>query len=757
MIKIYFGYEGEIGFGIIMFFIFVGFLINMSFNIYFLLKKIFDKTNKKNSSFDLILFILSISEALISLIWFISSLTYRDNISMFNDNNEIKMGCRIFGFFQSFLYFFDWLLSGCAIYHLRNMILNPINFILKPLNKLRKYIIICLLISIIVSIISYCLNSIGKSPMISCFLSINKETIFRNIIIYLFICSPIYILIFFFAQYCTVKTNPSYKNDPENKKIFDSYYKYSLFNLIIISLMPLLYLINWINNDSIEENPSWLFFILTLIISFEPLILGILRLNKAGLFKYCFKKNKVSSIEIENFNIPLMNTLDNEDEPNIEKFETSAIKKFVMNIYISVCFSLEKSISRKTSEKCEINQDNCNEMNEYKITKSDILSDPYILKLDKDSLLKSREDFNITCVEYAPKIFAYLRQLDSVEDEEILTSLLPMNNKTGIKDSEGRGGSFFLNSYDNEFSIKTITFHESELLRGTLLNQLAQYFNKNEESIIGRLYGMYKISNNSGVLGEDDLCFILMKNVIGSFNENLICKYDLKGSSLNREVMLGEYVENVMKDNNFKDIEQVLLLNKKNSSKLQNIVTEDANFFSRVKLMDYSLLVAKVSLNKDEIEDLFGKYHRRKTETEFFEIAGKEDESIDEIVEIENDNNIKENEQKNKNEEELEENKNKIIRYNKDKLAPLSKYFFPSLKGDVLYIIAIIDFFQEYNINKALETKFKLLKTGVKEKDISSVPPEMYKDRFIEFVKNITDVENYVKGLTNTEKKEEVK
>ena len=43
-------------------------------------------------------------------------------------------------------------------------------------------------------------------------------------------------------------------------------------------------------------------------------------------------------------------------------------------------------------------------MNEYKITKSDILSDPYILKLDKDSLLKSREDFNITCVEYAPNI-----------------------------------------------------------------------------------------------------------------------------------------------------------------------------------------------------------------------------------------------------------------------------------------------------------------------------------------------------------------
>ena len=52
-------------------------------------------------------------------------------------------------------------------------------------------------------------------------------------------------------------------------------------------------------------------------------------------------------------------------------------------------------------------------------------------------------------------------------------------------------------------------------------------------------------------------------------------------------------------------------------------------------------------------------------------------------------------------------------------------------------------------MNKTLETKFKLLKSGVKEKDISSVPPEKYKDRFIEFVQDITDTENYLKNLTS--------
>ena len=35
-----------------------------------------------------------------------------------------------------------------------------------------------------------------------------------------------------------------------------------------------------------------------------------------------------------------------------------------------------------------------------------------------------------------------------INEEDLITSLLPMNNKNGIKDSEGKGGSFFLNSDD---------------------------------------------------------------------------------------------------------------------------------------------------------------------------------------------------------------------------------------------------------------------------------------------------------------------
>ena len=751
---IFLGYEGKIGYGFIMSSIFFSFVMNIIFIIYYLLKKIMNKTKKKISSFEQILFILSISETLISLIWFISSLIYTNN-SLMIEGQKIKTGCKIIGFLQTATYFFDWILSGCAIYHLRNMIINPINFILKPFKKILLYLIISCIISIVITTISICIDSIGISPLISCFLCLDNSVetkTYKNIFIILFIFTPIFLLIFFFVQYCCVKSNPSYKNDSENKRIFDNYYKYSLINLSLTSLIPILFVIDWISGDSIEDNQSELFFILTLIISLNPLFLGILRLYEIGIFKLCCKCKKQNSDDTRKLG-SLLNNEDNENELNIETFEVSAVKKFVMNIYISISFCFEKSNLKKIPETFEINQPNCNEINEYTITKSDIMTDPYISKLNTDILVKSREDFNISCVEYAPKIFAHLRKLDSINDEEILKSLLPMNNQAGIKESEGKGGSFFVNSDDNEFSLKTLTYNEAELIRGILLHELAEYLSQNNDSIIGRIYGMYKISNKSGFFKEDELYFILMKNVIGSFNDNLICKYDLKGSSLNRKVDLGEFVQNVMKDNNFKDIEQVLFLNNQNAQKLLNIATKDANFFANMKVMDYSLLVAKISLNKDEIEDLFGRNHRRQSERQYFEMAGmknkiqqqkeksggnnKENNKTDEIGENENEN------------EEDEDNKQKIIRYKKDKLKPLKKYFFPALKGDVLYIIAIIDFLQEYNLNKTLETKFKLLKSGVKEKDISSVPPEKYKDRFIEFVQDITDTENYLKNLTS--------
>jgi hypothetical protein len=335
--------------------------------------------------------------------------------------------------------------------------------------------------------------------------------------------------------------------------------------------------------------------------------------------------------------------------------------------------------------------------------------------------VNDRIDFSISCVEYAPTIFKYMRKLDGLKEEEIVQSMLPMNNKSGISGSEGRGGSFFAYSDDQEFILKTITFQELEIIRNLLLNKMVKYFYENDDSIISRIYGVYKISMETGIFTETDMYFILMKNIIGSFNKNVMVKFDLKGSILNRKVEYEGVCTKVMKDVNFNETEKVFLFNKENSEKLMRIAKRDAEFFCDSGIMDYSLLVAKVSLNNDEMMTLLGKDHRKEVERDFLTLIGKENEYPN------NTNNVIQ-------EDILDNNGEKNIRFAMDKIGNLRKYFFPSLKADVLYIISIIDFFQLYTLQKNLETKIKKIAKGAKEHEISSLPPREYKDRFVDFV-----------------------
>jgi len=84
-----------------------------------------------------------------------------------------------------------------------------------------------------------------------------------------------------------------------------------------------------------------------------------------------------------------------------------------------------------------------------------------------------------------------------------------------------------------------------------------------------------------------------------------MCKYDLKGSTLNREIEIDlENIQKiVMKDNNFEDIEKCLLLEESDIVRLNKIVREDATFLKDLDIMDYSLLVVKISLNQKEVNN----------------------------------------------------------------------------------------------------------------------------------------------------------
>ena len=77
---------------------------------------------------------------------------------------------------------------------------------------------------------------------------------------------------------------------------------------------------------------------------------------------------------------------------------------------------------------------------------------------------------------------------------------------------------------------------------------------------------------------------------------------------------------------------------------------------------------------------------------------------------------------------------------------PTSKYLFTTSDSLKVYL-AIIDFAQTFNYNKRIEKSFKKFKTRRNSREISSVPPVPYRERFLDFVKSITSY----KRLNNLE------
>lgn len=87
----------------------------------------------------------------------------------------------------------------------------------------------------------------------------------------------------------------------------------------------------------------------------------------------------------------------------------------------------------------------------------------------------------------------------------------------------------------------------------------------------------------------------------------MLCKYDLKGSTLNREEKVDfENIQKiVLKDVNFEAIEKYLMICEKDKLRLNEIVRKDAIFLSNLDIMDYSLLVVKINMSKLEVDDPF--------------------------------------------------------------------------------------------------------------------------------------------------------
>ena len=385
----------------------------------------------------------------------------------------------------------------------------------------------------------------------------------------------------------------------------------------------------------------------------------------------------------------------------------------------------------------------------------------------------------------------------------------PKNNSQGLKRSQGKSGSFFISTDDNKYMIKSLKSDEIDLIRNGFLAKYIRHIQEakkqkcgmnfvsqgmseetrnnirfmdnqqlydhgqqmlkgqddkieqigiektKNESLLCRLYGMFNIMMAQG----QEFLVIVMRNVIGDFKDNTVVKFDLKGSTYNRKANfdMDNANNSVMKDLNFDEIEKNIMISESCINKLRDLVKQDSKFLCRSELMDYSLFLVKLTLNKEEAVDIFGE-----------DIIEEQNKALKQIFTNSDKNKINNSRNKNLENEEKDdmddENGNINIgeillkSQGQGKLKDIRhyhQYLFPSLREGAGYIIAIIDYFQYFNFFKVVEaniiSKFKTGFNKEKNNTVSCVKPNIYSERFIRYFNTLTDISKIKEFNQNNE------
>ena len=721
----------------------IGFTLNLIFLIFqFLRIKRKKKKNVRKNSMRQLFQILPLFDCISSVYWIISSFIF---VQARDIKNDIGF-CTGLAFLYIVCFTFQFVMINCILIHFRKINLNPMDGILKPNKNVIIYVIISLIFGMIVGIFFYEFNVIGRSPMNTCFINTSKNAkygLFFLINIILIIIAIIQIII----DLCC---RGMFITDKGIRKI---YKKNSLYVLIFSILhFPMLNLILQTSIQkqggiSIPDNRYSIFSsCVTLFTSMIPLLIGLIRyfqgltkvecinelLKNNSLSKKTYRRTLSNSINIKKDSNGNINAnLSLEADP-YEWLENHVMECFMRDILIGIAAGLKKS--KKYGDIMIHDIGNSMELERYNINFKNL--EEFDLQ---DDYIKDSEYLNVKVINYAPKSFAYLRKIERIDIDEMIKSFLPKNNRNGLSKSQGKSGSFFISTDDNKYMIKSLKSDEIDLIRNGFLTKYIQHiYDTQNKSLLCRLYGMFNIILAQG----DEILIIVMRNVIGDLKDNTVVKFDLKGSTYNRKTDFDDsnFNNKVMKDLNFNEIEKNIMIGQSCISQLRIIITQDSKFLCNSGLMDYSLFLVKITLNKKEAEDIFGE-----------NIQKNQDNAVKQLFsgQLSSDNESDQDNNK------IIDNENSILKIDDMKMSYNGKgnyhdikyykqYLYPSLNQGTGYIISIIDYFQYFNFFKVVEagiiSKFK---TGLKKSNnntISCVEPKTYSERFIKYVNQLTDI-----------------
>lgn len=214
--------------------------------------------------------------------------------------------------------------------------------------------------------------------------------------------------------------------------------------------------------------------------------------------------------------------------------------------------------------------------------------------------------------DYAPYVFAGMRRLFNIKQEDYLNSIGLNNFSSAFFDklyvmlceqSSGKSGSFFFYSHDNKYLVKTISKMECEKFYEILPKYYAYFADcdKNKKrTLLSRFFGLHRVEclkNNRLVFDV----YVLIMNNIFSTPDTIDHKYDLKGSTYKRLTLAHEIEKKAaLKDLNFKNARKAdknfgFHIGDLRRTEILDQMNLDVKFLAECNIIDYSLMVGVVN------------------------------------------------------------------------------------------------------------------------------------------------------------------
>ena len=218
--------------------------------------------------------------------------------------------------------------------------------------------------------------------------------------------------------------------------------------------------------------------------------------------------------------------------------------------------------------------------------------------------------------EYCPFVFHHLRLMDKISIDDILLSLDVKKNLNIINNSKvkgGRGNNSMCRSWDKKLIIKTMNDDEKEILINKMLEEYHSKM-RDTKSLLARIYGVFTIE----IADKGRNNVMLQRNMNDLFIDSNVLTFDLKGSTVNRQIikkehiclpkkdLIKKYSNETLKDKDLGIIGIKLELNPFDGKNLLSSIYSDSRFLQKYDITDYSLLVFVNKYNKKNLEKQVG-------------------------------------------------------------------------------------------------------------------------------------------------------